>query len=121
MAVAQSGQGEKNADRNGWMMDEARHVFSLVTECVTQKCEASQTVKYLTLSLYFLPVCQQWIDTDSLDESRCIFAMLVTQKQSQQWKKTYSLCGCSLEASDWQTGELVSTGPSSDDLSPTTH
>lgn len=50
-----------------------------------------------------------------------IFATLVTQTQSQQWKKTYSLCGCPLEASDWQTGELVATGSCNDDLSPTTH
>lgn len=56
-----------------------------------------------------------------MDESRCIFVMLVTQTQSQQWKNTYSLCGFSSEASDWQTGELVATGSSDDDLSPTTH
>lgn len=108
-------------DRNGWVMDETRHILSLVTHCVTQKSDASQTVKYWTLSLYFLPVCQQWINIDSVDESRCIFVMLVTQKQSQQWKKTCSLCGCSLEANDWQTGELVATGSSNDDLSPTNH
>lgn len=108
-------------DRNGWVMDETRHILSLVTHCVTQKSDASQTVKYWTLSLYFLPVCQQWININSVDESRCIFVMLVTQKQSQQWKKTCSLCGCSLEANDWQTGELVATGSSNDDLSPTNH
>lgn len=33
-------------DRNGWVMDETRHILSLVTHCVTQKSDASQTVKY---------------------------------------------------------------------------
>lgn len=92
-----------------------------VTQRVTQKFEVSQLLKKVNFVPLFVPVCQQWINIDPIDESRCIFVMLVTQIQSQQWKKTYSLCGCSSEASDWQTGELVATGSSNDDLSPTTH
>lgn len=57
-----------------------------------------------------------------------MFVKPVTQKHSQQQKKHTALCvgalcvgGCSLEVSDWQAGELVATGSSSDDMSPTTH
>ncbi|KAG8014439.1 Zeta-sarcoglycan [Nibea albiflora] len=32
-----------------------------------------------------------------------------------------TLCGCSSEANDWQTGELVATGTGDDDLSPATY
>ena len=31
--------------RNEWMTDEARHVLSLVTQCVTQKCDAPDILK----------------------------------------------------------------------------
>lgn len=38
-----------------------------------------------------------------------------------QWKKTYSLCGYSLEVNDWQSRELVATGFSNMALSPSTN
>lgn len=44
-----------------YMMDEARHVLSLVTQCVTQKCEASQTLTIVN-SVPLFSVC--WLATD---------------------------------------------------------
>lgn len=68
-----------------------------------------------------MPVCQQWINIYCVDESRCIFVMLVTQTQYQRWKKTKLCVGAPSEANDWQAGELVATGSGNEDLSPATH
>lgn len=117
-----SKQWAEMKDRNEFMMDEARHVLSLSVSLKNLKDHRRLKKKKLTFFLYFLPVRQKWINTDPMDESRCIFCYACHSDTIPTVEgDMLSVWVLFEKASDWQTGELEARGSSNDDLSPTTH